>query len=56
MKKLLNKYPAQYRKEEMHFEFQGSEVNFEILKDFKTWKHTAFLDGEEEVVIFYKED
>jgi hypothetical protein len=56
MKQLLTKYRANYRSEEMHFEFQHNEVDFEVLVDFRTWKHTAFHDGMEKIVIFYKTD
>jgi len=55
LKNLLEKYRAQYRQEEMHFEFQDFEINFDILKDFVRWKHAAFEDGKEKIIIFYKE-
>jgi hypothetical protein len=56
MKRLLEKYKANYRSEEMHFEFQDFEINFDILKDFIKWKYSAFEDGKEKIIIFYIED
>jgi hypothetical protein len=55
MKYLLEKYKENYRSEEMHFEFQDFEISFDTLKDFVRWKHAAFEDGKEKIIIFYKE-
>jgi len=55
LKKLLEKYRAHYRQDGMHFEFQDFEINFEVLQDFIKWKHNAFEDGKEKIIIFFKE-
>lgn len=55
-KYLIQKYSKHFSTEMGNFDFNYEEITFEIMQDFNQYKMNAFNDGEENVIIFYKEE
>lgn len=52
---LLEKFEQHYNFEDRSFIFKYDELNFDLLFEFEGWQHTALLEGQEQLVLFYRD-
>ena len=55
MERLREKFEQHYDWEQDNFIFKYNELNFDLLFEFEGWQHTALLEGQEQLILFYRD-